>query len=239
LGEQRERQGYFTRRRLIIFGDIALVLIILVGVVSYFLTKSTTCEFPWTMTTQQPLGEIVQSPTIRRDPPPWPVEAEGLEERMAAAHTPRAPEGKADTSYTIRLDVYYRGQRVEIPSGVGHGNGFLAAVHTDDASGTIHVDQARGDPDVDMSDVFAVWGVRMTSNSLGDECNQGNSVLRLFINGGPVGGNVGKQAFDESAAGTRYAYAFGTDEELPSEFRQALAPEQLVPPQHPNKSPSG
>src|SRR5207253_2599558 len=112
--------------------------------VSYFLTKSSTCDFALTMQTQPPLSEIVQSPTIRRTPPPWPAEPSGLEARMAAAGVPKAPSGKAKTSYTFQLKVSYKGQPVQVPAGIGHGSGFLAAIHTDDATGTVHVDANSG-----------------------------------------------------------------------------------------------
>jgi hypothetical protein len=235
-----EKRGWFTRRRLIIIGDIALVLIVALGAISYFLTKSTTCDFPLTMQGQPPLGEIVQSPTIRRTPPPWPAEAEGLEARMAAADTPKAPTGTADRSYSFQLKVYYKGEPVAVPSGIGHGDGFLAAVHTDDASGTIHVDTAKGQT-IDMSDVFAVWGVRMTANSLGDACNQGNSVFRLFLGTTPLGGDIGVEPLGAAAQGKTYTYAMGTDQQLPPDLYQQLAPEQRMPPVHPSDkgSPGG
>jgi hypothetical protein len=236
-GAVSERQGFFSRRRLIIFGDVALVVIVLVGVVSYFITKSTTCDFPLTMQIQPPLEEIVHSPTIRETPPPWPAEPQGLEARMAAAKVAKAPTGKAETTFTFRLHVYYKGQAVEIPSGIGHGSGFVASIHTDDGSGTIHVDRNNGDPELSLGDVFAVWGVRMTANSLGDACNQGNSVLRLFTGGTPLGGDIGVQPLSSSASGATYTLAFGTDAELPAELRAKLAPEQRMPPQHPSKSP--
>jgi len=236
-----EKHGWFTRKRLIIIGDIALVLIVVLGAVSYFLTKSTTCDFPLTMQGQPPLGEIVQSPTIRHTAPPWPAEAEGLEQRMAASNTPKAPTGKPNQSYTFQLKVYYKGQQVTVPSGIGHGNGFLAAIHTDDASGTIHVDLPKNPPTIDMSDVFAVWGVRMTANSLGDACNQGNSVLRMFLGSTPVGGDIGVQPLGAGAQGQSFTYTMGTDQQLPPDLYRQLAPEQRMPPVHPSAkaSPGG
>jgi hypothetical protein len=234
-----ERQGYFTRRRLIIFGDIALVLIVLIGVVSYFLTKSTSCDFPLTMQLQPPLAEIVHSPTIRETPPPWPAEPQGLEARMAAAHVAKVPAGGPDQSFSVQLSVYYNGQQVQIPSGIGHGNGFLAAIHTDDTSGTIHVDRSSGDPDLSITDFFAVWGVRFTANSLGDACNKGNSVLRFFSGGKPIGGDVAAEPLSSSADGSKFALTYGTDAQLPADLRAALAPEQRMPPVHPSAAPSG
>jgi len=236
-----EKHGWFTRRRLIIIGDVALVLIVALGAISYFLTKSTTCDFPLTMQGQPPLEEIVQSPTIRRTAPPWPVETDGLEARMTAANVPKAPTGKPDQSYSFQLKVYYKGQAVTVPSGIGHGNGFVAAIHTDDASGTVHVDTAKGAPTIDMSDVFAVWGVRMTANSLGDACNQGNSVLRMFLGNTPIGGDIGVEPLGTGAQGKTYTYTMGTDQELPPDLYKQLAPEQRMPPVHPSTkdSPGG
>jgi hypothetical protein len=236
-----EQHGWFTRRRLIIIGDVALVLIVVLGAISYFLTKSTTCDFPLTMQGQPPLEEIVQSPTIRRTPPPWPAQSSGLEERMAAANVPKAPAGKPDQSYSFTLKVYYKGKAVEVPDGIGHGDGFLAAIHTDDASGTVHVDAGKGAPDLNMSDVFAVWGVRMTANSLGDACNQGDSVFRMFLGSTPIGGDIGVQPLGAGAQGKTYTYAYGTDQQLPPDLYQQLAPEQRVPPVHPSAkdSPGG
>jgi hypothetical protein len=233
--------GWFSRRRLIIIGDIALVLIVVIGAISYFLTKSTTCDFPLTMQGQPPLNEIVESPTIRHAAPPWPAEPAGLEQRMAAANTPAAPTGQPAKSFTFQLKVYYKGQPVTVPAGIGRGNGVTAAINTTDTSGTIHVDLPRNAPSIDMSDVFAVWGVRMTANSLGDACNQGNSVFRLFLGSTPIGGDVGVEPLDQGAQGQTYTYTMGTDQELPRELYQHLAPEQRMPPVHPSAkaSPGG
>jgi hypothetical protein len=234
-----ERQGYFTRRRLIIFGDIALALIVLVGVVSYFLTKSTSCDFPLQMQIQPPLSEIVQSPTIRETPPPWPAESQGLEARMAAAQVPKVPAGGSDQSFSFTVGVYYNGQQVQIPSGIGHGSGFLATIHTDDTSGTVHVERSNGDPPLNLTDFFAVWGVRFTANSLGDACNRGTSVLRMFSDGKPKGGDVAAEPLGSTSDGSRFAITYGTDAQLPADLRSALAPEQQMPPVHPSATPSG
>jgi hypothetical protein len=241
VAEVDTKPSWFSKRRLIIIGDIALVLIVVLGAISYFLTKSTTCDFPLTMQGQPPLGEIVQSPTMRRTAPPWPAEADGLDARMAAANVPKAPEGKASHSYSFQLKVYYKGQAVAVPSGIGHASGFLSAIHTDDASGTIHVDLPQEAPTVDMSDVFAVWGVRMTANSLGDACNQGNSVLRMFLGSTPIGGDVGVEPLGGAAQGKTYTYTMGTDQQLPPDLYRQLAPEQRMPPVHPSgkASPGG
>jgi hypothetical protein len=236
-----KKGGWFTRRRLIIIGDVALVLIVVLGAISYFLTKSSTCDFPLTMQGQPPLEEIVQSPTIRRTPPPWPIEADGLEQRMAAANVPKAPTGTPSQSYTFQLKVYYKGQPATVPAGIGHGNGFMAAIHTEDSSGTVHVDLPKSAPTIDMSDVFAVWGVRMTANSLGDACNQGNSVFRLFLGSTPIGGDVGVEPLGAAAQGKTYTYTMGTDQQLPPDLYKQLAPEQRMPPVHPSAkgSPGG
>ena len=233
-----DRKSWFSRRRLIIIGDVALVVIVVIGAISYFLTKSSSCDFPLTMQTQPPLAEIVQSPTIRRTPHPWPAEPQGLEARMAAANVPKAPSGTPENSFSFQLKVYYKGQPVQVPSGIGHGDGFLAAIHTDDTSGMVHVDTNNGGPTLDISDVFAVWGVRMTANSLGDQCNKGNSVFRLFLGNTAVGGDIGVEPIG-GLKGQTLTYAFGTDQQLPPALYKLLAPEQRMPPVHPSASPGG
>lgn len=57
----------------------------------------------------------------------------------------------------MQLSVMVDGQTQAIPANVGVNQQCMAAVHTHDASGELHVEPPEADMDVHLSDFFAVW----------------------------------------------------------------------------------
>ncbi len=86
------------------------------------------------------------------------------------------------------LAIYAKGERMEIPENVGIGSmhagmpGYdasmqMAAMHTHDASGIIHLEFARGpvyQDDIKLGQFFAMWGKDM--RSFGQN-------MRMMVNG--------------------------------------------------------
>ena len=57
----------------------------------------------------------------------------------------------------VRLDLFDRGSRVEVPANIGVFPECLYWVHTHDNSGLIHVEAPEG-RDVMLRDLMAIWG---------------------------------------------------------------------------------
>ena len=132
-------------------------------------------------TTTPPLVNVQALPGLETGPPPWPAETERLRARLEAIGVPARAGTKLHTHQ--HLDVFVNGERVEIPAGIGIGEGFLSPLHTHDASGVIHVESTTV-RSYSLAELFAVWGVRLTKTCLGDECGEGK--LHFFVNGKPA-----------------------------------------------------
>lgn len=109
----------------------------------------------------------------------------GLTRRRQAAGVPalsQAPDGARHVH--ARLWVYTRGRRVQVPPGVGldptKPEGMTAALHTHDASGTIHVE---GISRVTLGQLFSVWGVALSAHQLGPYRARNGERVRIWVDG--------------------------------------------------------
>ena len=113
---------------------------------------------------------------------PWPAETTGLSRRVASLDLPPVREGAGAFHSHVHLDVFIDGQRTPIPSDIGRGSAILAAIHTHDDSGIIHV-EADSRVIVTLGMVFDIWGVRMTSTCVGAYCEDQGTPIELYVNG--------------------------------------------------------
>jgi hypothetical protein len=132
-------------------------------------------------TTTPSVVNVRQLPGLEAGPPPWPAELEHLRARLEALGLP----AKAGTSLHTHehLDVFVNGKRVIVPAGIGIGESFVSPLHTHDASGVIHVESSTV-RSYSLTEVFAVWGVRLTKTCLANECGEGK--LHFFVDGKPA-----------------------------------------------------
>jgi hypothetical protein len=132
-------------------------------------------------TTTPPAVTVQALQGLATGPPPWPAETGRLRARLVAIGVP----ARAGTTLHTHqhLDVFVNGQRVNVPAGIGIGEGFISPLHTHDASGVIHVESTTV-RSYSLAEFFAVWGVRLTNTCLGDECGEGK--LHFFVNGKPA-----------------------------------------------------
>lgn len=109
---------------------------------------------------------------------PWPPEVAHLLARLRAIALPwLASEGTALHIHQ-HLDLFVDGRRVPVPADVGISatGGFLAPIHTHDASGVIHVESSTRRA-FTLGELFDVWGVRFTDSCLGGYCTGGGRTL--------------------------------------------------------------
>jgi hypothetical protein len=122
---------------------------------------------------------------LQRGGAPWPPETRFLQRRVAAMGLP----GQSDTVFHIHalLRVYVDGRPVPVPAQIGIDalGGFIAPVHTHDATGIIHLEADRPYR-FTVGQVFEVWGVRFGPRTLGGYVDAGARRLRVYVDGGAV-----------------------------------------------------
>jgi hypothetical protein len=127
---------------------------------------------------------------LQRGPAPWAVETGSLARRVAGLHLP----GQSDTAFHIHalLRIYVDGRPVPVPAqiGIDPPAGFIAPLHTHDATGIIHLEADRPYP-FTLGQVFAVWGVRFGDHALGGYADAGTRRLRVSVEGRRIGDPVG------------------------------------------------
>jgi hypothetical protein len=129
-------------------------------------------------------------PGLQSGPPPWSANSAQLRGRLAVIGLePLTMEGAALHIHE-HLDLFVDGRAVTIPANVGidASQGFLAALHTHDTSGIIHVES----PVVagfTLGQFFDVWGVALTPSCLGGACQPVDTAISAFVDGQPYIGD--------------------------------------------------
>lgn len=122
---------------------------------------------------------------------PWPAPVLVAQGKDSAAYVRAAglpyAEEMLKVHYHAHLDVSVNGAKVPVPAYLGFvakGNSVigLAALHTHDDSGVIHVENAVRAQFL-LGQVFTEWGVRFTSTCLGAYCTGSGKELSVFVNG--------------------------------------------------------
>lgn len=84
------------------------------------------------------------------------------------------------------LKVYANGKQVTVPANIGIDPSKpamqMAGLHTHDATGTIHVEGARG---ARLGQFFAIWGVPLSPTRLGPYRANGRDSVRMWVDGKP------------------------------------------------------
>ncbi len=153
-------------------------------------------------------------PGLRSDPPPWAPETANLRARLQAIGLPAlSAEGTALHTHQ-HLDIVIDGQPVPVPADVGinETGGFLAEIHTHDATGIIHVESPVLRT-FTLGEFFDIWGVQFTSHCIGGSCDGNGRTLAVFVNGTPAAGDPRAIPLE---SGQEILVALGTAAQLPS-----------------------
>jgi hypothetical protein len=129
-------------------------------------------------------GSMTSLPGVLTSPPPWPANAGKLQQRLRAIGLdPLRAEGQILHIHQ-HLDLFAEGRRVTIPANIGidPSGAFLAALHTHDDSGIMHVESPTA-TSYSLGQFFAVWGVRLDARCIGSLCARGTRRLRAWVNG--------------------------------------------------------
>lgn len=158
---------------------------------------------------------VAAVPGLRRGLAPWPPEQQQLAARLDKIGVPFSNMEGTALHFHPRLAVFVAGRQVEVPANIGISTAEqkMAALHTHDASGTIHVEspQVR---DYTLGEFFDVWGVRFTQRCLGGYCAGNGKHLRVFADGAAVASLRALKLRDNQ----QILVAYGT----PVQIKQAL-----------------
>jgi hypothetical protein len=146
---------------------------------------------------------------------PWPANTDQLAARLQELGLPAG--GIAEHVHSA-LSIYIHGQQEVVPADIGRLSNAFAALHTHDATGTIHV-EAASPYQFTLGQFFDVWGVRFTSTCIGGYCASGDDQLRVYENGQPVAGDPRNTPLSDQAV---IVVAFGTEQEVPNPVPTAV-----------------
>ncbi len=125
---------------------------------------------------------------VRDTPPPWPVQPDGLAQRISGLAFP--PVGDESYHAHTLLSVYRDGQQVEVPANVGFDRtGAHSSLHTHTPDGVIHMEADDPYP-YTLGELFTVWGVALDTTAgkerLGADTATGDKTVHVFVNGKPA-----------------------------------------------------
>jgi hypothetical protein len=114
----------------------------------------------------------------------WPPNYENMQEAISAMGLPASSATMAyATHFHVHITLYVDGRQTPIPSQVGidPATQTLAAIHTHDDTGIIHMEAGEKHFAPPLQDVFNVWGVRFNSKCIGGYCGG----VEMWVNGKP------------------------------------------------------
>lgn len=122
--------------------------------------------------------------------PPWPAPTDGVPARVEAAGLDLGPMGTA-AHYHPRLEIVIDGQQVPVPANIGvdPATGAMSALHTHETDGTIHIEADSVGEVFTLGQLFAQWGVKLTSTQIGGVMAKDGEKVSLTSNGSPVPGD--------------------------------------------------
>jgi hypothetical protein len=134
-------------------------------------------------------------PGAQLTPPPWSPGGDQLQERLDALGLAALPAEGTVVHIHQHLDLLVDGQRAVVPAyvGIDPDGRFIAALHTHDPTGLMHVE----------SDVKRIGGLK----------TGGGKQLKTWVNGKPVNGDPSKI---DLASHQEIVIAYGTADQIPA-----------------------
>lgn len=124
--------------------------------------------------------------------PPWPAPTDDVPARVQGAGLDLGPMGTAE-HYHPHLEILIGGQPVQIPANIGVDptTGAMSALHTHETDGTIHIEADTVGEVFTLGQLFAEWGVELTTTQIGGVRAKDGESVTLTSNGTPVAGDPG------------------------------------------------
>jgi hypothetical protein len=129
----------------------------------------------------------VSSALVQAKQLPWD-RPEDQQSQVEAAGLSLTAKEQLQVHYHSHLDVFVDGKPVTVPPGLGinigpngtppaHGSAGIAALHTHDPSGVLHVEAPKDDV-FTLGQVFVEWGVLLKSGQVG-----AYQPVRVYVDG--------------------------------------------------------
>jgi hypothetical protein len=158
---------------------------------------------------------------LQTGPAPWQPEFTHLADRFEASGLPQS--GSETYHIHALLRVYINGKQEPVPAYIGiDPNGqFLAALHTHDASGIIHMESDNFYP-FKLGQFFDIWGVKFTDTQIGAYYNQGQNTVQVYVNGKKVGDPVNYKMQRHDTIVVAYGKPGSFPTKIPANFPNGL-----------------
>jgi hypothetical protein len=159
------------------------MLAVAVGVVAAFALRSGGDD----TSTAPPSASAV---ALRGGQGPWSPGESGLTTRLKKSGVPFSNMEGTAIHIHPQLTLFIDGAEMPLTANIGisPADQAMAALHTHDDSGTIHVES----PIVrtyTLGEFFDVWGVRLTKTCVGGYCSNTTRRLQAFVDGKPFAGD--------------------------------------------------
>jgi len=124
-------------------------------------------------------------PGIMQSAPPWPNNTEQLPARLAQLNLPPLDDTVPPLHHHVQLYIFVDGKPVVVAANIGLSDQAASPLHTHTPEGTglVHIESADPNFHPVLGQFMDVWGPYFTSTCLGDQCNQGDHQLRVYVNG--------------------------------------------------------
>jgi hypothetical protein len=158
-------------------------------------------------------GSMTSLPGVLTTPPPWSNNTGKLQQRLRAIGLdPLTQEGQVVHIHQ-HLDLFSGRRQVTVPANIGidASGTYLAALHTHDNTGIVHVESPTA-ASYTLGQFFAVWGVRLDARCIGGLCAGGAKRLRAWVNGKPVAADPTRIILDQHQ---EIVLAYGTAAQVP------------------------
>ncbi|MBJ7354318.1 MAG: hypothetical protein JHC98_05790 [Thermoleophilaceae bacterium] len=154
-------------------------------------------------------------PGLQETTPPWPPEYTKLADRIAQLKLPLS--GDESYHFHVLVSVYIDGKREEVPQDIGiePGASTMSPIHTHDAKGVVHIEASEKFP-FRLGDVFGVWGVPLTSTTIGGYQASGGESVYVYVNGKRMSQNSSYKLKDRDNVVVGYGTATSFPHEPPS-----------------------
>ena len=181
LAREQAEAAAASRRRRIMFGGGAAAVIAVVAIVAIAIASSGGSK---SGSSSGGDSSGLQA-GLQTGPPPWPPEYTHLADRFQASGLPQS--GTESYHIHAQLRIYVNGKQIQVPAyiGIDPQGQFLAALHTHDASGIVHMEADNYYP-FKLGQFFDIWGVKFTNTQIGAYYNQGKNTLQVYVNGKKV-----------------------------------------------------
>jgi hypothetical protein len=215
--EQAEAAAAGRRRRLI-YGGGGLVAIAAIAVVAIAIASGGGGSKD-SSSSDSPSQQLTAG--LQTGPAPWQPEYTHLADRFEASGLPQS--GSETYHIHALLRVYVNGKQQSVPANIGidPSGQFLAALHTHDTSGIIHMESDAFFP-FKLGQFFDIWGVKFTDTQLGAYYNQGTNTLQVYVNGKKVANPVNYEMKRHDTIVVAYGKPGSFPTKIPANFPNGL-----------------